>query len=397
MQGVIALIPFGHRHPAIASRQALPGGIDHREFTAALTETLTAEVAGGEINAATLQQAFGDELEINRTEIHIGANGREIGVKNALHHQLIALLIGIEVVEDKPFRSINQPGLLACKRSTIPRHQPELGLATSLGTQTLGRTLLPQDKRQGVEIDCVLKEHRPIGRDREVVQKGKALEAVAPICHQLTRPGALGGELHQPQGAARACLHPKGDHAGFTVVAGIKARVGAEGFAWLEHPIQQGQTPGLEGGWIKSVGRTGLPKGQQVVAQAHHMGIGDVLEPQVKGIGQRATGLLGAEHAAIQHLVCGLLRQPALGAHKAIREKRATFRKAQGADHAVAIEGMVNPTATALQPAGPIAIEAAAQLRGNLSTGGNQGLVLQLHLHIAKGSSPVIAVVGAWR
>ena len=181
MQGVIALLPFSHRHPAITGRQALLGGIDHREFTAAFTETLTAEVAGGEVNAATLQQTFRNELKINRTEIHIGADRGEIGVKNALNHQLIALLIGIEVVEDKPFGSINQPGLLPSKRSTIPRHQPELGLATCLGTQTLGRTLLPQHKRQGVEIDCVLKEHRPVGRDREVMQKGEALEAVTPI------------------------------------------------------------------------------------------------------------------------------------------------------------------------------------------------------------------------
>ena len=228
------------------------------------------------------------------------------------------------------------------------------------------------------------------------MQKGEALEAVTPIRHQLTGPGALGGELHQPQGAARACLHPKGDHAGFAVVAGIKARVGAEGFTWLEHPIQQGQTPGLEGGRIEGVGRTGLPKGQQVSAKPHHMGVGNVLEPQIKGIGQRATRLLGAKHTAIQDLVRGLLRQPALGAHKTIREKRATFRKAQGADHAVAIEGMVNPAATALQPPGAIAIEAAAQVRGNLSAGGNQGLVLELHLHIAKGSSPFITVEGAW-
>ena len=229
------------------------------------------------------------------------------------------------------------------------------------------------------------------------MQKGKALEAVAPICHQLARPGALGGELHQPQGAARACLHPKGDHAWFAVVAGVEARVGAEGFAGLEHPIQQGQPPGFEGGWIEGMGRTCLPKSQQVVAQAHHMGVGNVLEPQIKGIGQRATGLLGAEHAAIQHPVCGLLRQPALGAHKAIRKQCATGRKAQGADHAVAIEGMVHPTAIALQPPRAIAIEAAAQLKGNLSAGGNQGLVLELHLHIPKGSSPVITVVGALR
>ena len=125
------------------------------------------------------------------------------------------------------------------------------------------------------------------------------------------------------------------------------------------------------------------------------MGVGNVLEPQIKGIGQGATGLLGAEHTAVQHLVCGLLRQPALGAHKAIRKHSATFRKAQGADHAVAIKGMVHQAASPLQPPGAIAIEAATQVRGNLSADGNQGLVLELHLHIAKGPSPVIPVEGA--
>ena len=57
---------------------------------------------------------------------------------------------------------------------------------------------------------------------------------------------------------------------------------------------------------------------------------------------------------------------------------------------------MVHQAASALQPPGAIAIEAATQVRGNLSAGRNQGLVLELHLHIAKGPSPVIPVEGAW-
>ena len=122
------------------------------------------------------------------------------------------------------------------------------------------------------------------------MEEGKPLEAVAAVGHQLTGPHAvgliLGGELHQSDRAGGARLDAESHHSGLTVVTGIKTRMGTESFSWLERPVQQGDTSGLQSEGIESMGGTGLPKGQQLVPKAHHMGVGNVLEPQVKGIGQ---------------------------------------------------------------------------------------------------------------
>ena len=95
------------------------------------------------------------------------------------------------------------------------------------------------------------------------------------------------------------------------------------------------------------------------------MGVGDVFEPQVKGVGQGAAGLLGAENAAIKITTGLFLRLPALGAHKTVGKAHTTALKAQGGDHAVAIKGVVDPKAGALQAARPIAIKGAVESRRN--------------------------------
>ena len=142
------------------------------------------------------------------------------------------------------------------------------------------------------------------------------------------------------------------------------------------------------------MGGAGLPEGQELVAQPHHLGVGDVLEAQVKGVGDRAAGLLGAEHAAIQDLVRRLLRQPTLGAHEAVAELERSGLKAQGRDHAVAIKGVVHPVAAALEPARAIAIEGSGQLAGDRAPCGDQRHGGELHAHIAEGAGPIGAVVG---
>ena len=137
-----------------------------------------------------------------------------------------------------------------------------------------------------------------------------------------------------------------------------------------------------------------LPEGQQLIAQAHHMGVGDVLEAQVEGIGQSAAGLLGAEHAAVEELVGHFLGLPALGAHEAIAQLRLTARKAKGGDHAVAIKGVMHPLAATLQPAGAIAVERARQLRRNGTASRRELHPIELHAHVAERTGPVSAVVG---
>ena len=52
---------------------------------------------------------------------------------------------------------------------------------------------------------------------------------------QGARLRAIGGELHQTDGAAGPGLDPEGDHAGPSVVAGIQAGVSTEGLALFQH------------------------------------------------------------------------------------------------------------------------------------------------------------------
>ena len=230
------------------------------------------------------------------------------------------------------------------------------------------------------------------------MQEGEALEAVALLSHQLPSPHIArcvirSRKLHHPHGAGGARLDPEGHHALGAVVAGVKAGVGTEGLTLFEHPIEQGDAVGFKGVGIERMGLGRLPKGQQLVAQAHHVGVGDVLEPQVKGIGHSATGLLGAKDAAV-HVFAGLLLgQPALGAHKAVAQAHRARAKAQGHDHAVAIKRVMHPLAAPLQPPGPVAVEGARELGWNHATRCRELHCLELHAHVAKGTGPVGPVV----
>ena len=177
------------------------------------------------------------------------------------------------------------------------------------------------------------------------------------------------------------------------MVARIEAGMGAEGFAGLEHAIQQGDAFGVEGLGIEGVGGTGLPQGQQLIAELHHMGVGDVLEPHIEGVGEQAAGFLGAEHAAIERLAGLLLGQPALGTHKAVGEVQPASFEAQGGDHAVAIKGVVHPVAATLQPTGTVAVEGAVEISRDGAFAGLQRNVAQFLAHVAEAAGPVGAVV----
>ena len=297
------------------------------------------------------------------------------------------------MVEHKAGGGVEDAGRLAGEGAAVAGDQPELRLPAGPRLQALGGAALAQQVGQGVEIDRVLQEHRPVGGDREIVQEGEAIEAVAALAQQ----GAAGRiELHKPHRAARPAVHAKRDHPLGAVVAGIEAGVGAEGLTRLEGPAQQGEAAGFEGFGIEGVGGAGLPEGQELIAQAHHVRVGDVLEPQVECVGQRAAGLLGAEHAPAHEASGLLLRQPTLGAHEAVAQLGgAAAIEAHGADHAVAIEGVVHPAAAALQPAGAVAVKGAAQLRRDRAAGGRQGHVVELDADVAEGAGPVGAVVAA--
>ena len=389
------MLALGHRHPAVASHQALVGRVDHGELATARLQQFQADAGGVEVDAAALELALGQAVEIDRAEVDVGADRGEIGVEDRIHHHLAAgVFKGIEVVEDKAFRRLDQAGFLSGKGATGPGHQPELALLTGLGTEALGRPLLAEHEAQGVEGHGVLEEHRPVTGDGEIVQEGEALEAVGVVGQELAGLVAAGGELHQPHRAGGAGLDPEGHQPGLAVVTGIEAGVGAEGLIGLEHAIEQGDALGFKGVGIKGMGGAGLPEGQELVAQPHHLGVGDVFEAQVKGVGDRAAGLLGAKDAAIQNLVRRLFRQPTLRTHKAVAQVERPGVKAQGRDHAVAIKGVVHPVAAALEPARAIAIEGAGQLAGDRAPGGDQRHGGELDAHIAEGAGPIGAVVG---
>ena len=310
---------------------------------------------------------------------------------------MIAVLKGVEVVEDKSIGGLEDAGLLAGETTGIPRDQPEAPLAARLGLQTLGCSFLTGDEGQGVESDGVLQEHRPVGGDGEIMQKSEAWKAVGAVVKQRTGVRTFGGELHQPDGAAGPGFDPEGDHAGAAVVTWIKPRMGTEGFTLLKHTIQTRESAGLQALRIKGMGFSGLPEGQQLITQAHHIGVGDVLQPQVEGVGQPPAGLLATEHTAIQHLVRLLLRQPALRAHEAVGELHASVVETHGGDHAVAIEGVMNAMSVTLEATGTVAVKRPAEFHRHRSTNGSERHIGELLLHIDEGTGPVAAVVGAGR
>ena len=345
-----------------------------------------------------LEQALRQQLEINGAEIDVRTDRREIAVVDACEQHVITVLPGIEVVEHETIWGINHPRLLSSKGSAVSRDQPELRLTIGLRDQALGSTLLTHHVGQRIESDGVLKKHRPVGGDREVVQKGEAVEAVAALAQQIARLHPLGRvilhrKLHQPHGATGPGLDPEGDHPGRTVVARVKARVGAEGFTFLEQAAQPAEAAGFQGLGIERMGLGRLPQGQQLIAQAHHVGVGDVLEPQVKGIGGGATRLLGAEHAPVKETIGLLFGQPAFGAHKPVAQHRLAVRKRKGRDHAVAVKRVVHPLATPLKPPRPVAVQGAAQLGRNRAPCGGEFDPIELNADIAKGASPVGPVI----
>ncbi len=397
LQGIVPNLPLGNSHPGKARRTPLLARIDHRELTGALADPLGLYRFPAEIEAATVQDSLRHRIEINLSEVVIGANGGEIVIDDAVHHHVITLLVGVEVVEHKTIGSLENPRLLSSEAARIPWDQPKATFPARLRSQTLGSPLLPGDKRQGIKGNGVLQEDRPVWCDGEIVEESESGEAVGTVVEQGASIRALRGELHQPDRASRAGVHPKGDHARAAVMAWVKAGVGAEGLAFLEHPIEQGNAAGLEAVWIQRVGFGCLPKSQKLITKPHHIGVGDVLQPQVKSICEAATRLLAAEHAAVEHLAGLLLRQPTLGAHITVAELNAAVLEPHRGDHAVAIEGVVNPVTVALKPARAVSIKRALQVRRHQSPDRGEGHIRELLLHVDERAGPVAAVVTAGR
>ena len=231
------------------------------------------------------------------------------------------------------------------------------------------------------------------------MQKGEPGEAVLPFADQLAGPFAaggivVGGEFEQAQAAAGPRADAEGDHPRPAVVARVEARMGAEGLAGAQGPVEGGEAPGLEADGVELVGAGGFPEGQQAFAQPHHMGVGDVLEPHIKGVGQGAPGFLGAEHTAVEKPAGLFFGLPALGAHEAVAEAGSPIPvEPQGADHAVAVERVMHPLAAPLEPAGTIAVEGAHQAGGQLAAAWPQGHVTQFLADVAEAAAPVGPVV----
>ena len=138
-----------------------------------------------------------------------------------------------------------------------------------------------------------------------------------------------------------------------------------------------------------------LPEGKQLIAQTHDIGVGDVLQAQIKGVSQPTTRLLAAEHTTVENLPGLLLRQPTLGAHITVAEGNAAVLKPHRRDHAVAIKGVMNAMPIPLKTSGAIAIKGALKLRRHRSTHRRQRHVGEFLLHIDEGTGPVAAVVAA--
>jgi hypothetical protein len=85
----------------------------HGEFAASLTQQGGLHRASLGMDAAALQLPLRNRVEVGLAEVILWPNAGEIGVMNALHHQLIAIFPGIEVVKHKTLGGRHDPRRLA--------------------------------------------------------------------------------------------------------------------------------------------------------------------------------------------------------------------------------------------------------------------------------------------
>lgn len=167
-----------------------------------------------------------------------------------------------------------------------------------------------------------------------------------------------------------ALLEAKGYQGRCAVVpgrGGINMVVGGEGVAGAQQASEAVEADGVEGQRVEAMRFGGLPEGQEPPGPGQHPRVGDILEPQVEGIGQPPAGALGAEHAAVERSTGSLLGQEAFGAHETIAVVGLSVAEADRHDHAVAIEGMVHRIAGDIEQPGAVAVEGAVQLDGNVT------------------------------
>jgi hypothetical protein len=115
--------------------------------------------------------------------------------------------------------------------------------------------------------------------------------------------------------------------------------------------------------WVESVGLSAFPQRQQFFGRVGHVGIGNVFGLEVKGIGQPATRLLCAEDTALQEASgFGLGNEAGRADVPVAKPDPAVAGEVKGADHAVAVERMLDRLAAAFKQSGPVAVERAAEV-----------------------------------
>lgn len=143
---------------------------------------------------------------------------------------------------------------------------------------------------------------------------------------------------------------------------------------------------------IQCMGFSGFPQGQQLITELHHTGVGDVLQPKIKGIREQPAGLLAAEHTPVEHLASSFFGLPALGAHKPVGEAHALLAETHRCHHSIAVKGVMHPLAAAFQATRAIAIQGALQLVRHSASDRCQRHSGELLVHVAEGAGPVIPV-----
>tara|TARA_X000000368_G_scaffold411445_1_gene396309 strand:- start:28 stop:513 length:486 start_codon:yes stop_codon:yes gene_type:complete len=137
------------------------------------------------------------------------------------------------------------------------------------------------------------------------------------------------------------------------------------------------------------VGFGRLPEGEELIAQSHHMGIGNVLEAQIECIGQCTTWLLSAENAPIEKATSLLFLLPAFGAHEAVAAVGFAGTKLDRGDHAVAIKGVMHGMTIPFKPTRPVAVKTAIEFNRDTPAGHLHPLPRELLLNVAEGAGPV--------
>ena len=115
------------------------------------------------------------------------------------------------------------------------------------------------------------------------------------------------------------------------------------------------------------MGFCSFPESQELFTEENDVGVGNILQTKIKGIGKTTARLLTTKNTSVKHLSGLLLSKPTLGSHKSVSKPNAATFETQCGDHAVTIKRVVNTVSIAIETTGSIAIKGPAEIRREIT------------------------------